>query len=81
MIFLVWMLFFDNNNLITRYKLNKTLDELEAEKEYYLSEIEKDRRATMLLMTDTITLEKFGREQYLMKREHEDIFLIVDEEE
>ena len=80
LIFLVWMLFFDNNNFIAQYKLNSTLSDMEMEKEYYLSEIEKDRQATFELITDTLTLEKFGREQYLMKRDNEDIYLIVDEE-
>ena len=80
-IFLVWMLFFDNNNFIAQFRLNQTLNNLEMEKEYYLTEIEKDRQATFELMTDTLTLEKFGREQYLMKRDNEDIYLIVDEEE
>ena len=80
LVFLVWMLFFDNNNFIAQYKLNSTLSDMEMEKEYYLSEIEKDRQATFELMTDTLTLEKFGREQYLMKRDNEDIYLIVDED-
>jgi len=79
LVFAVWMLFFDNNNFIAQFRLNRTLNELEMEKEYYLSEIEKDRLATYELMTDTLTLEKFGREQYLMKRDNEDIYLIIDE--
>jgi len=81
LIFGVWMLFFDNNNFIAQFRLNKTHHELEMEKDYYLSEIEKDRRATYELITDTLTLEKFGREQYLMKRDNEDIYLIVDGED
>jgi len=81
LIFGVWMLFFDNNNFIAQIRLNRTLEELEMEKDYYLTEIDKDRQATMELITDTLTLEKFGREQYLMKRDNEDIYLIVDEEE
>lgn len=80
-VFGVWMLFFDNNNFIAQVRLNRTHHELEMEKQYYISEIEKDRQATFELMTDTLTLEKFGREQYLMKRENEDIYLIVDEED
>ena len=80
-VFGIWMLFFDNNNFISQVRLNRTHHELEMEKQYYLSEIEKDRRATFELMTDTVTLEKFGREQYLMKRENEDIYLIVDKED
>ena len=78
-VFGIWMLFFDNNNFIAQVRLNRTHHELEMEKQYYLSEIEKDRRATFELMTDTLTLEKFGREQYLMKLYNEDIYLIVDE--
>ena len=80
-VFGVWMLFFDNNNFIAQIRLNRTLHELELEKEYYLTEIEKDKLATFELITDTLTLEKFGREQYLMKRDNEDIYLIVDEED
>ena len=81
LMFAVWMLFFVNNNFITQMRLNQSHHELEMEREYYLSEIEKDRKATYELMTDTITLEKFGREQYLMKRDNEDIYLIVDKED
>ena len=81
LIFLVWMLFFDNNNFIAQYRLNRTLSELEMEEAYYNTEIAKDRQATFELMTDTLTLEKFGREQYLMKRDNEDIYLIVDEDD
>jgi hypothetical protein len=52
-----------------------------CEKHYYLQEIESDKKATEELMTDTITLEKFAREKYMMKRDNEDIFLIVRDEE
>ena len=79
-IFIVWMLFFDYHNFIDQYRLNRTLHELEMERDYYLTEIEKDRQATFELMTDTVTLERFGREQYLMKRDNEDIYLIVEED-
>lgn len=81
LIFLVWMLFFDPHNFIDQVRLNRTLNELEMEKQYYISQIEKDQQASFELITDTLTLEKFGREQYLMKRDNEDIYLIVDEEE
>ena len=79
LVFGVWMLFFDNNNFIAQIRLNQSHNELEMERDYYLSEIDKDRKATLELITDTLTLEKFGREQYLMKRDNEDIYLIVDE--
>ncbi len=81
LIFGLWMLFFDNNNFIAQFRLSRALNELEMEKDYYLSEIQKDRQACYELRTDTLTLEKFGREQYLMKRDNEDIYLIVDGDE
>jgi hypothetical protein len=81
LIFGLWMLFFDNNNLVTQIRLNNSLRELEMERDFYISEIKKDRTATLELITDTLTLEKFGREQYLMKRDNEDIYLIVDGDE
>jgi len=80
LIFGVWMLFFDNNSFIAQVRLHRTLSEMEQESEYYLTEIEKDRQATYELKTDTLTLEKFGREKYLMKRDNEDIYLIVDQD-
>ncbi len=79
--FIVWMLFFDKNNFIYQVKLSSDLNDLNNEKEYYLSEIETNNAATKELMTNTATLEKFAREKYLMKRDNEDIYLIVDDDE
>ncbi len=78
--FLVWMLFLDSNDLISRFKLGAKLRNLNNEKEYYqakISDVEKDRQE---LMTDKELLEKFAREKYLMKKEKEDIFIIQEED-
>ena len=75
------MLFFDRNNFIYQIGLLSELHEAEYEKQYYLDEINKDNKAIEELKTDTLTLEKFAREKYLMKRDNEDIFLIVKEED
>ena len=45
--------------------------------EFYKSEISRDIETIDGLLNDSAELEKFGREQYLMKRENEDIFLVV----
>lgn len=76
--FLVWMTFIDSNDLITRVKMGSKLRSLEREKEYYqekIVEVEKDRQE---LMTNKELLEKFAREKYLMKKESEDVFVIVE---
>jgi cell division protein FtsB len=80
MVFLVWLLVFDNNSLIDRVKYLNMLHDLEAEKDYYLERIEEDSRRLNELKTDQENLEKFAREQYFMKKENEDIFVIVEED-
>ncbi len=78
-IFAVWMIAIDKNNMIAQYKLINELSDLRDKKAYYISEIEKDKKATYELNTNMKTLEKFAREKYLLKRDNEDIFLIVKE--
>ena len=76
--FIVWMVFFDSNNLITRKRLQEKLDRLNQEKQFYLREIHKDSTLTQELLNDSAKLEKFARERYLMKRDNEDLFLVID---
>lgn len=79
LIFLIWMLFLDSNDLISRYRLSAKLRALEDEKEYYqqkIKEVEQDKNE---LFGDRESLEKFAREKYLMKKDNEDVFVIVEE--
>ncbi len=76
--FIVWLVFFDSNNLLMQQDLKTRLKELRLEKKFYLDEIRKDSILTRQLLTDTAALEKFARERYLMKRQGEDVFLVVD---
>jgi cell division protein DivIC len=78
-VFFVWMLALDSNNLIARFQLSSKLNGLEDEKEYYddkIKEVEKDHDE---LFGDKESIEKFAREKYLMKKENEDIYVIVEE--
>ena len=79
-IFLIWIFLFDNNNLIDRFHYMKNLRQLERDREYYQERIEEDRRKLNELKTSNENLEKFAREQYFMKRENEDVYIIVDED-
>lgn len=79
LVFFIWILLFDQNNLIERRKINAEYRELIEERDYYLNKIEEDKSRIEELKTDDENLEKFAREQYLMKKENEDIFIIVDE--
>ena len=78
-LFAAWMLFFDSNSWFIHHELNNEIDDLENEKEYYKKEIEKDRKAIKELSTEE-GLEKFAREEYYMKRENEEIYIIEYED-
>jgi len=79
LIFIVWLLLFDQNNLTERRKLSREYNQLLQEREYYLKKIEEDKKRINELKTDNENLEKFAREQYLMKKDNEDIFVIVED--
>lgn len=77
LVFFVWIIIFDKNNLLSQIELAKKLHKLKEDKNYYLKEIIADSIKTHELLTNPENLEKFARERYLMKRDSEDIFLIV----
>jgi cell division protein FtsB len=78
---MAWLIFFDGNDFFTQYSYRKKLNELEKEKEYYRVEIEKNRQELQSLVSSKKNLEKFAREKYLMKKDNEDIFVILEKPE
>jgi cell division protein FtsB len=76
MIFLGYLAFFDDRDLLANYHHHKQLKDLEQSAAYYRQEIEKTKSELNQLKTDAATLEKYAREKYLMKRDNEDIFII-----
>jgi cell division protein FtsB len=77
-LFVLWMLMFDQNNLNERRKNNRDYNQLIRERDYFQKKIEENRKRIQELKTNDDNLEKFAREQYLMKKDNEDIFIIVD---
>jgi cell division protein DivIC len=75
--FAVWMLFFDNRDVITtHFKHSAELNRLEESRAYYQAEIDKTRRELQQLKSDPRILEKYAREKYRMKKDNEDLFVI-----
>ena len=74
---IVWLLFFDKNDVFTQYELIDRCRKLNKEKEYYISEIENNKLSLQELRTNKKSLETFSREKYLMKRDNEDVFVFV----
>ncbi len=77
--FLILIGFVDKNDIFTQIRITRELNKLKAEEQYFKNEIAKNRESLQKLMTDPATLEKFARETYLMKRDNEEIFLIVED--
>lgn len=73
------MLFLDSNDLYTQYRLSSQLSTLNREKEFYLQKIEEVKQEREQLLTDSEALEKFAREKYLMKKEKEDLYVVIEE--
>ena len=75
----VWVVFFDRNDLRTQIELRQQVKQLEKERNYFSEEISVITADSKELTTNPKTLEKFAREKYLMKRNNEDIFVIVED--
>jgi cell division protein FtsB len=78
-IFILWVTLFDENNLLERFGLIQELNQIEKDRKYYKSRIKEDAERLKELQTNDKNLEKFAREQYLMRKDNEDVFFIVKE--
>jgi hypothetical protein len=72
------MIFFDSSSVLNRMKYKEKLNNLKQEKHFYLEEIKHDSILSQKLLIDSSEIEKFARENYLMKRDKEDVFLVID---
>ena len=76
--FIVWILFFDPRDVFTQMEHRRELRELQIIKAWYQKEIAMESIEAEQLRTNPATIEKYARENYLMKRENEDIFLVPE---
>ncbi len=75
--FVIWMIFGDENNLMVQFRRHRELSALLEKKSFYLKQIEVTQQQDAELTTNPATQEKFAREHYWMKRDNEDVFVIV----
>jgi len=80
LIFFLWLFFFDQHSIWERKEYQSKIEALNKSKQYYLNKIKKDKDRIHELKTNRKNLEKFAREQYLMKKKDEDIFIIIEKE-
>lgn len=77
-LFLAITFFIGDSNLYNRYKYDEKIHTLENEINRYKKEIERNRKKIQELQTDKVGLEQFAREEYLMKKEDEDLFIVEE---
>ncbi len=75
-VFVVWMLFFDRNDMFTQFGRRNDLQEIEQSKSYFTQKIIENKKFSRAIQSDAAAIEKFAREKYLMKRDNEDLFII-----
>ena len=77
--FAVWMIFFDDQDIITtHFKHRKEYKKLQESRLYYLDQIKTTKKELEELKSNPATLEKYAREKYRMKKDNEDLFIIVE---
>jgi cell division protein FtsB len=73
---LVWMLFFDQNDFISQFRMGQKLNDLENEYAYYQEKMPEVILEMEALKNNSEDIEKFAREKYLMKKKTEEVFII-----
>jgi cell division protein DivIC len=73
----LWMIFFDENNILLQYTRYTELSALKQKRNYYRLETAHVQQQYEELTTSPALQEKYAREHYLMKRPGEDVFVFV----
>lgn len=76
--FCVIMLFLDKNDLLTQLNRRKELRQNLQSKNYYSNQLKGVRNDLEAIMTNPATVEKYAREENLMKKDNEDLFIISE---
>lgn len=75
--FVIWILFFDTNKITSQVQMRKNLSEMKQKQEFYRKEIRKVNE-DLKLFQNPDELEKYARENYLLKKDDEDIIVIEE---
>ena len=81
LLFIFWIVFLDDYNLINQNKMKNNVDDLKERKAYYISEIKKDSAEKYHLQNTKEEQERFAREKFLMRKDNEDVFIIREKKD
>ncbi len=74
--FVLWILFFDRNDIFTQRERARDLKSLEKSKIYYTGQIQEAQKELDQMSHNAAALERFAREKYRMKKDNEDEYEI-----
>lgn len=75
-VIIVFGFFISESNIFARISYDNEISELNDQIEYYRNKTEEDKKKLQELESDKDQIEKFARENYLMKKPNEDIFIV-----
>jgi cell division protein FtsB len=71
----IWLLFFDRDSIMYQFKINREIRNLQHENDTLRKQIELNKNL-IRRMNDLNYLEQYAREELLLRKENEDIYLI-----
>ncbi len=77
-LFLTFIIFLDENSIVSHNRNKRKLKELTEQKEIYKEQIKSDKQKLEDLNSGSENLEKFAREQFYMSKPDEDVFIVEE---
>ena len=73
------MAFIDENSFIQSYRYDRQISQWRKSVNHYQQIVDESKARLEELRSNDENLEKFARETYQMKRDNEDVFIIIDD--
>jgi len=79
--FIIWMFFFDPKDIASDFERRNKLNELQNSEAHLKNMISESRNELGMLKDNVQSIEKYARENYMMKKDNEDLFILTPEHE
>ncbi len=76
LVIIFFAFFISDSNIFARFGYDAKIMELNSQIDYYREKTEQDKEKLKLLESDKDQIEKFARENYLLKKDDEDVFVV-----
>ena len=74
--FLFWMMFFDLKDWRLLYARSNKLKALALSEQHLNEQIKNTKQELILLTQDAASIERYARENFYMKKDNEDLFIV-----